>query len=912
MRLRSFLVAGLWAVLWGFPETEVAVATSSPVPPANSDARKAETPARADRRTSALVRVSGKAVTDELPREDLRRFARRTIGQAESLIVPREYADAEPLVLRARAALLQAGVSDQDPDVTETYFLEACICCGRKDHGRAFPLLHDLLKRYERSPGRMSPEYAVTAHMLATSLRDLGGHGEDRAERYRTAQRWYETSLEIRRALITPADSAPGLRAVAASLHGLGNFYQRIGRFADAERELKECIRIREKYMAPSDEALAWAWHDLGEVFFKARRYADAAPWYKLALDSRLRHGEASYGLISEDYGRLADLYQLAGQLPQAESTLVGCLQFYEEARRKAGSSYERSIFRQPPYADLAVVRLALGKYDEVWPLVDRAHGRALAEDLLESALLRRTPQELARRDSLVAELRSLESLSRAGPRVQSRSAAPQRTLVDHDASRILTINATLLEDAQEIRNRDGSDPCDPFPLDRIQRSLDRHTALVGWIRSDSILGKPSSWAFVVRDRGPVRWVGLDDRPGTGGSLDQSIDSLRTLLASAAGRPLRVSDEGGIRVHARQVYASWMQPLHRHLRGVRRLVVIPSYVFRGVPLETLIDGRGRLLADLFSVTYAPSATVYAYLRERTQKPQSHPVPWWQDLLEEIRPGSTARFRTAQAAPVHPLIVGDPPFNRKQLLALSTTSAADPEPSEDVYRGALEGDAASLALLPRLPGSQGEVKQIAQLFENPLVLLSLEASKPSLRRLAAAGVLSQCGILHFATHALVDQDNPGRSALVLSALGPTGEEQNAGNDALLTAREIARDLPLQNTSLVCLSGCRTAVGLERGSEGFIGLGSAFLQAGAHSLVVSLWRVEDQATALFMERFYENLTGVHADGRRPSRPMSKDLALNDARHYLRTYTDSSGRQPYAHPVYWSAFVLVGDPD
>ena len=94
-----------------------------------------------------------------------------------------------------------------------------------------------------------------------------------------------------------------------------------------------------------------------------------------------------------------------------------------------------------------------------------------------------------------------------------------------------------------------------------------------------------------------------------------------------------------------------------------------------------------------------------------------------------------------------------------------------------------------------------------------------------------------------------------------------------------------------------------------SEGFIGFAHCFLQAGAHSLLLSLWDVDDTATALLMERFYRNLYGGRADD--PARSMSKSEALQEAKHWLRTFTDTDGRRPYGHPAYWSGFILVGDP-
>jgi CHAT domain-containing protein len=139
--------------------------------------------------------------------------------------------------------------------------------------------------------------------------------------------------------------------------------------------------------------------------------------------------------------------------------------------------------------------------------------------------------------------------------------------------------------------------------------------------------------------------------------------------------------------------------------------------------------------------------------------------------------------------------------------------------------------------------------------------------------------------------------------------------------------------------VTLSACETALGREAGGEGFVGFTQALLMSGTRSVCLSLWKVDDQATALLMQRFYANLLG-----RRPglSGPLPKAEALDDAKRWLRGLTvdevggelaalhrgalrplaevsgtgplvgAASGSRPYAHPYYWAAFVLAGDPD
>jgi CHAT domain-containing protein len=130
------------------------------------------------------------------------------------------------------------------------------------------------------------------------------------------------------------------------------------------------------------------------------------------------------------------------------------------------------------------------------------------------------------------------------------------------------------------------------------------------------------------------------------------------------------------------------------------------------------------------------------------------------------------------------------------------------------------------------------------------------------------------------------------------------------DGLITAEEVVREWDL-DADLVTLSACKTGLGKEVAGEGYIGFAHAFMQSGCRNLLVSLWKVDDEATALLMRRFYENMYGEYGDERDGliREPMSKARALQEAKSWLREYTDVNGAKPYRHPYYWSAFVLIG---
>jgi CHAT domain-containing protein len=317
----------------------------------------------------------------------------------------------------------------------------------------------------------------------------------------------------------------------------------------------------------------------------------------------------------------------------------------------------------------------------------------------------------------------------------------------------------------------------------------------------------------------------------------------------------------------------------------------------GIPVEALVDLEGAYLGERYTVSYAPSATIYTWLRGKREELE---VP---------------------AAPTA-LLLGDPPFTADHLTAMEcekevTFASVEPLPETTMLRSALAGNEEALCRLPRLPWTREEVKAVAASIPEGTVLLGPEASEQELVRLVESGALRRFEMIHLATHAFVDDEAPERSALILSRVNLPDplDAVKAGTrifDGRLTAKEIVREWEL-DADLVTLSGCQTGLGKKVVGEGYLGLAHAFLQAGARSLLVSLWRVEDQATALLMGRFYENLKGTHQDERQGKKgeAMSKASALREAKRWLRTYTNNEGRQPFRHPVYWSGFILIGEP-
>lgn len=439
--------------------------------------------------------------------------------------------------------------------------------------------------------------------------------------------------------------------------------------------------------------------------------------------------------------------------------------------------------------------------------------------------------------------------------------------------------------------------------LDRVQGHLAPDAAIIGWLELKRGAGREGypMWAYAIRDHGPVRWHRID---GPGGDMwHGSSDVLygyKAELRAAAGWPLRLADTSEVARLGRAIYALRISPLEPDLNGVRRLLVVSPDIMRGIPLESLVDTSGRWLGDRFEIAYTPSA-----------------------LLGAMRTSSGARERAPHAW--RALLVGDPAY---AATGGGASGAAPP--------GVIANATAAPGAWPPLSATRPEIETVAALLPGPTVLLGPNASEVKLRELAASGALGHYDLVHFATHAAIDERSPGRSALVLSESAGPGlpsarEDGSAASanptppDGLVTVDEIATQWRL-DARLVSLAACSSVLGPVSHVEGYIGFEQAFLGAGARALLVSLWHVDDQATGLLMRRFYANLlaapggarsaelsqrSGSAAASTRSTRATTA-AALREAQHWLRTLPGSAGDYPYAHPVYWAGIVLVGDPE
>jgi len=215
------------------------------------------------------------------------------------------------------------------------------------------------------------------------------------------------------------------------------------------------------------------------------------------------------------------------------------------------------------------------------------------------------------------------------------------------------------------------------------------------------------------------------------------------------------------------------------------------------------------------------------------------------------------------------------------------STTDPGTGESL-RSTRQSDSDEVTQIHRLPFTRREANQILALVPEADRFKALDFDAN--RTIATSPVLGQYRYVHFATHGFLNASHPELSSIVLSLVDRQGAEQ----DGFLWAHEVYNlRLPAE---MVVLSGCRTGLGKEIKGEGLVGLTRGFMYAGSARVLVSLWDIDDEASAELMAHLYKAILTEH---------MTPAAALRAAQ--IKVSNDKRWQAPY----YWAAFVLQGEP-
>ena len=576
-----------------------------------------------------------------------------------------------------------------------------------------------------------------------------------------------------------------------------------------------------------------------GQVYEDAGRWNEATAQYAAALNYA-RHLEYWRGIVQTG-GLLAEVYEHQNRLPEA-------LQSIDEAIEANARLPQELYFSPRNLAIKADILNKMGRVKESHALYERSE--ELVDSLLATAPTQNVERELlaqmgqvysgyfaslCREGDLAAAFKTIEE---ERGRVEAQALEHHELVTPHEPTnqerKITELNLQLIETSNPDTREALAQALYQAELQLDDSTLAGRTAkLPMTVKAVQAQLQPEELVLEYVLAEPDSFV----LAITSHSLRKyDLPSSKAIASLATQYRKDIHDRKAEPMVAQALFNALLAPVIEY-RTKTSVIVIPEGELNLLPFSALMDsGEYALKSHAFSAS--PSTTVLCLLRGRESATLADPLQY----------------------------VG---------VAAWTGSV---EHEGMALRGAPFPD---LKQLQPLPSSKMEVETIARDFPvSSTVLLGSEATETKFKSLP----LDQYRVLHLALHGYADVEYPDRSALVFAP------ESGGKDDGLLEVREI-RSLRLR-ASLVTLSACNTGVG-PVGAVDVADIGNAFIEAGAESVVSTLWELEDQSTTQLMTNFYQNL----------SAHQSKANALRAAQLVLMR----AGLPPY----YWASFQVIGDP-
>jgi CHAT domain-containing protein/tetratricopeptide (TPR) repeat protein len=679
----------------------------------------------------------------------------------------------------------------------------------------------------------------------------------------------YHESLELSRRV--------GDRVVEAhAMKGLGTIYFSQGDDVVAVAEFNAALEIYRKLGNRRSEA--YVLNDIGHIQAASHKLPEALATFQQALllmrDTRDRHGEVLtlFNTASAERDR--------GNLSGALSLIQDAIAIGESLRTKVNNSqlrtsYFASIHEQYELYIDVLMRLHNQFPDRGFALAallasERARARSLLDSLLtEKIESRGTPSA----DLLSHQQELLRALDEKAE-YQTRLLAGKHT--QEDADKLSQELDALTIEYQSVRAKlRVQSPRRGVLIQSDQLRAEDLQSLVNGNESvllEFSLGDEHSYLWVLSGAEITSYElpGRATIEALGWKVYDSLTVRQSLGDDlpATERDKRVSDAA---IEFKKDSAAFSKMLLGQVAsriGTKRLLIVADGVLRYIPFEALPmpdSSSEQPLVSAHEIVMLPSAMTLMALRSEKS---------------ELRPPNKAIA-----------VIADPVFEKDDPRVLAANSGPAVEiQNTSVYLSTAMRDFSAIGApthISRLPSTLREAKAIMAFVhsDDGVITTGFEATKQRF----VSDRMSDYRILHVATHGLLNVEHPNLSGVILSMVDEHGRTVNG----FLRMHDIY-GLNL-SADLVVLSACRTGLGKSVHGEGMVGLPSGFMYAGAKSVVASLWKVDDNATAEFMTYFY---AAMLRDGLPPA------TALRIAKLEMQ-------KQPqWREPFFWAGFVLQGE--
>ena len=720
------------------------------------------------------------------------------------------------------------------------------------DRNKAVELYQKTLGLYRELGDKHGEAYALTKYGLA--LRDQ--------HKFEEAQRIIEQSLAIHRSL-------KDVRGESFGLVNLGTILEGRDRYREAIDTYRQALPLKTSLGDRAGEARVYL--NLGLSYNMLRDYDLARDHLlnaakvagRLNLPELLWQVQFALGAVEEN----------RGDPRAAEASYNRAVDVIEDVRgRLVLGTFKADFLQGKVFVYEALIGLYHNqqRFDSALHFVERAKGRGFLDMLGNKRLSARKEADRAFRDKQVLLGQRIQSLSalvaqgsgeqlpleQRGAGAIFRGRANSQGRVEELTRELESVRKEYREIQEQIQRASpelaNMLTVNPLEAAQIRSLLDPDAALLEYY-----VARDHVYVFLVTREG-VSGRKLKTSPR---DLAGKVDRFRKEVIEA---PLKSDGakgffDTGYRANLRDLYEDLITPFGSMIQQKQHLIIAPHGALHYLPFHALWDGN-RYLVQTHSVSYAPSATVLKFAKEKHR-------------------GNSRSF----------LGVGNP----------------------------------SVPGMPPLPTARIEVEEAAKYFQNPKLLFGPDATEDAVKQLmpqydvihlATHGELIRKEPLLSNLRLSAPKEGGGTKTAHTSDAGPSPE-------SLLTVDEIF-DLTLQ-ARLVVLSACESGlVEGYRGEQGplpgdeLVGLARAFIYAGTPTVIATLWKVADLSTGDLMVNFYrhfrqnptaEALRMAQVDFLRGKVDMGK---LLQARGVAGVVRSDEALLPGDHPYFWAPFVVIGD--
>ncbi|HJP93377.1 MAG TPA: CHAT domain-containing protein [Pyrinomonadaceae bacterium] len=710
---------------------------------------------------------------------------------------------------------------------------------------------------------------SVTAFQIATAYSG-SGHLDQ-------ALAYYERCLKLSRA-------AKKVRTEANALVGIAQIYVAQHLYKQAAEQFKKVLKFYESIGDLRGQAVAL--NAYGDFLLQVGATSGALDAYQRALAFSEQVGEQNI--------RIAALYNLAranlalGDPDAALSFIHRSLKIVEDVRANVASpEFRLSYFSgvQKHYALCIQILMQLerlkpgqGFAAEAFLVSERGRARLVSDLVTESRVNVHTAatNELIERERKLIGLLSVQAEYRLETALNERDAAE---IAEAD-KQMVQLRAEYETVEAQIRQQNprlsSLEELKPLTLQQIQNELRGSDTML----LEYTLGTEHSYLWSVTSDSLQAY----ELPA-GNTIEDAAREFYKLVTARqegdeqtdTGYPAKVEmAERLVTEKASSLSQMLLGPVASQL-GTRRLLVVTDGALQYVPFQALplplLQSAGltevkseskTLLIETNEVVVLPSALTLIAIRS-----------------ERNHAASSGKLVAVIADPV---FSSDDERVQRHPVVSSFAVAANEKNSNESLPQILETGARGLTRLSHASEEADAIFAVAP-WGTTMVAKGFDAS----RETVMSSDLSQYQIVHFATHGYLDAKHPELSGLVLTMLDRNGVRTNG----FMPLYDIY-GLNL-STEVTVLSACQTALGKEIKGEGLVGLTHGFISAGSKSVVASLWKVDDRATAVLMTDFYD---GVLRKGMTPS------AALRSAQMKMMR------NKQWSAPYYWAGFVLEGE--